>query len=70
MHATVTLASGIELPVEFEVEPASGDGWHEPRVPASIEIVRVGDYEHDVATTPAEDRQIVAALWEVVRNES
>ena len=30
----------IEVPVEYEYEPASGDGWNEPRLEAQITLLR------------------------------
>lgn len=31
----------LEVAVEYEFEPASGDGWNEPRYEASVSVLRV-----------------------------
>lgn len=33
--------NGVPVVCEFECSPASGDGWNEPREPASVELIWV-----------------------------
>lgn len=63
MNTTITLDSGRDLDVEFEVEPASGDGWHSPQSSEHIEVIRVSSGWQDAETTDAEDVEILAHLW-------
>lgn len=57
---TVTFIDGprsgfdVEAEIEYAVQPASGDGWNEPREPATAEIVAVTLYK--VTRTNAANR--------------
>lgn len=62
-QTTVTLANGRELDVEWELEPASGDGWNSPRTGEHIEILSVTVGWIDAETADTEDVEILALLW-------
>ena len=54
----------LEVAVEYEFEPASGDGWNEPRYEASVSVLRVYLNGHWCdATDVASADQI--SKWEV-----
>ena len=63
MQTTVTLANGRELDVEWELEPASGDGITDQKSPECIEIIAVTQGWLDAETTDEEDTEILANLW-------
>lgn len=63
MNTKITLDSGRSLDVEFEIEPASGDGWNSPRSGEHIEIVSVSSGWRPAQMTDAEDVEILAHLW-------
>lgn len=63
MNATITLDSGRILDIEYDIEPADGDGWNSPKTGEHIEIIGVSQGWTEVETTDAEDVEILAALW-------
>ena len=40
-HLAYLVFGPLEVAVEYEFEPASGDGWNEPRYEASVSVLRV-----------------------------
>jgi len=54
----------LEVAVEYEFEPASGDGWNEPRYEASVSVLRVylNGCWCDAADVASEDQ---ISKWEV-----
>lgn len=48
----------LEVAVEYEFEPASGDGWNEPRYEASVSVLRVylNGYWCDAEDVASEDQ--------------
>lgn len=54
----------LEVAVEYEFEPASGDGWNEPRYEASVSVLRVylNGCWCDAADVASEDQ---ITKWEV-----
>lgn len=40
----------VEMVVTFTVQPESGDGWNDPREPASVEDIRVRLFSHITKT--------------------
>ncbi len=48
----------LEVAVEYEFEPASGDGWNEPRYEASVSVLRVylNGYWCDADDVASEDQ--------------
>ncbi len=63
-HLAYLVFGPLEVAVEYEFEPASGDGWNEPRYEASVSVLRVylNGYWCDAADVASGDQ---ITKWEV-----